>query len=350
MIIVINLSFFLAARHRAVLMCHYLLEKGDEASMLAKVDTKGLFLHAVATYFEEEATRCKAALELLIKAISRRKKAIVTGLILDWLAASEVMHVGIGAKIASMVVSDEKFASLSAFKKANFLDRPLQLIDHDEVDAQYGAAITYSLQLLRKLVTAPSLSEVDLVKAQILESGKLANLLIHSCVNVRHEAIGLLKDLLKADSEAVPRSEMRHILDNLCEVARSEPNLDYEDDLVDCLAGLAAFVISLDEDKLVKALLKKTRAFFSHEKINEPKEWTRRRLYYNFVLKTLQKEHNAEDHRGGGQLHDGVMIFVNMMKKNVLKDRNQAALEEVASNVQELCEKIGARATMDTSE
>ena len=40
-----------------------------------------------------------------------------------------------------------------------------------------------------------------------------------------------------------------------------------------------------------------------------------------------------------GQNTPSILAFVNMMKKNVLKDRKQVQLEAVTSEVQELCEK-----------
>ena len=77
---------------------------------------------------------------------------------------------------------------------SNFLKRPLELIDEDEVNAQYGVAITYGLQLLRSLYCS---SEAQLVKAAVPQADKLANLLLHSCVNVRQEAVKLFAQVLE---------------------------------------------------------------------------------------------------------------------------------------------------------
>ena len=80
---------------------------------------------------------------------------------------------------------------------SKFLKRPLELIDEDEVNAQYGVAITYGLQLLRSLYCS---SEAQLVKAAVPRADKLANLLLHSCVNVRQEAVKLFAQVLVAAS------------------------------------------------------------------------------------------------------------------------------------------------------
>ena len=82
----------------------------------------------------------------------------------------------------------------------NFLSRPLELIYEDEVNAEYGVAITYVLQLLRLLFEA---GEAELVKGAV-KADKLADLLVHSCVNVRLEAVKLFAEVLQdaAASEA----------------------------------------------------------------------------------------------------------------------------------------------------
>ena len=51
-------------------MCSFLVEKGPNLGK--KYDTKGLFLHSVATYFEEESDKCKSQLESLIKILCIR--------------------------------------------------------------------------------------------------------------------------------------------------------------------------------------------------------------------------------------------------------------------------------------
>ena len=58
------------ARMRAASMCSFLVEKGPNLGK--KYDTKGLFLHTVATYFEEESDKCKSQLESLIKILCIR--------------------------------------------------------------------------------------------------------------------------------------------------------------------------------------------------------------------------------------------------------------------------------------
>ena len=55
---------------RAASMCSFLVEKGPNLGK--KYDTKGLFLHSVATYFEEESDKCKSQLESLIKILCIR--------------------------------------------------------------------------------------------------------------------------------------------------------------------------------------------------------------------------------------------------------------------------------------
>ena len=51
-------------------MCSFLVEKGPNLGK--KYDSKGLFLHSVATYFEEESDKCKSQLESLIKILCIR--------------------------------------------------------------------------------------------------------------------------------------------------------------------------------------------------------------------------------------------------------------------------------------
>ena len=78
----------------------------------------------------------------------------------------------------------------------NFLQRPLELIDEDEVNLQYAVAITYGLQLLRALIVEAN--KEDVVKATV-SVDTLTNLLLHSCVEVRLEAINLIQTLLFND-------------------------------------------------------------------------------------------------------------------------------------------------------
>ena len=78
--------------------------------------------------------------------------------------------------------------------KKDFLQRILQLIDEDEVNLQYAVAITYGLQLLRSLIVEAN--KEDLVKDSV-PVDTLTNLLLHSCVDVRLEAVGLMNLMLK---------------------------------------------------------------------------------------------------------------------------------------------------------
>ena len=122
-------------------------------------------------------------------------------------------------------------------------------------------------------------------------------------------------------------------MDNVCEIIRVEPNGgDNNLELVDCLAFLALAILKHGSPKVTKGLLKKTRSFFNHENVNEPKEWIRRGLYYNFVQKVLRNIEMLET-------QENAAIFVNMIQKNVVRDRKQPQLEELATDVQILCEK-----------
>ena len=177
-------------------MCHYLLQKTSGK----KYDTKGLFLQTVATYFEESSTRCKTALETLMTFICHlhakmsHTESLVHHLVMDWLGDSDPLRVGIGAKVLSFIV-DDKITLAVAKKRFNetFLRRPLGLIDEDEVNVEYGVAITYVLQLLTSLLQA---NKEEVVKEAVkLET--LANLLLHSCMNVRIEVVKLWSLLLK---------------------------------------------------------------------------------------------------------------------------------------------------------
>jgi hypothetical protein len=199
------------------------------------------------------------------------------------------------------------------------------------VTPEYAVAITHVLGLLCGLVEAGQEAKVK----NAITADKLANLLLHSCVNVRTEVVrlfGLFLDNYAQPDPWMGERDLRHGLDNLCEIIRSEPT----DEVTDCLASLTLTVItaltSAEAEKLLKALLKKTRGFYTHEKINETKEWSRRLLYYNFVTKVLKK-------LDVDLKNEKAVTFVNMMRKNVIKDRRQPQLEELAACVQELCEK-----------
>ena len=127
------------------------------------------------------------------------------------------------------------------------------------------------------------------------------------------------------------------MLDNVCELVRSAPYDSVE--LVDCLSNLTLSVIEQGTEKLMLGLLKKTRGFFYHEQKDDVKEWIRRPLYYNFVFKVL-KSIEMDFQNVNKQLTANAVTFVTTMSKNVVKDRKQSRLEELAADVQLLCEKL----------
>ena len=88
------------------------------------------------------------------------------------------------------------------------------------------------------------------------------------------------------------------------------------------------------ESKSLLFVMKKARGFFKHELKNEPQEFLRRKLYYNSILKVMKTIDFSST------LQENERTFVNFVKKNVAKDRKQPQLEEVASEVQLLCEKF----------
>ena len=69
-------------------------------------------------------------------------------------------------------------------------------------------------------------------------------------------------------------SNLRRILDNLCELVKSQPTEEFTDVLVQALSGLTLMILrssttksSEDSEKFTKTILKKTRGFFSYEKV-----------------------------------------------------------------------------------
>ena len=88
------------------------------------------------------------------------------------------------------------------------------------------------------------------------------------------------------------------------------------------------------ESKSLLFVMKKARGFFKHELKNEPQEFLRRKLYYNSVLKVMKTMNFSSS------LEENEKTFVNFVKKNVAKDKKQSQLEEVASEVQLICEKF----------
>ena len=88
------------------------------------------------------------------------------------------------------------------------------------------------------------------------------------------------------------------------------------------------------ESKSLLFLMKKARGFFKHELKNEPQEFLRRKLYYNSVLKVMKTMDFSSS------LEENEKAFVNFVKKNVAKDKKQSQLEDLASEVQLICEKF----------
>ena len=95
------------------------IEYGDKQK--AKYDAKGLFIHTVKTYCDEESNRCKKVLEDLIKVIGRefaQKRGIeseIHHLIVDWLEAKDPILVGLGCKIMSLLLEDEQGVQVSGY-------------------------------------------------------------------------------------------------------------------------------------------------------------------------------------------------------------------------------------------
>ena len=109
---------------------------------------------------------------------------------------------------------------------------------------------------------------------------------------------------------------------------------------MDCLLYSALATFKHCSPKVTKGFLKKTRYFFNHEQVNEPKEWIRRGLYYTFVQKVLQ---NITCGKAGKGTAENAAIFVNFIQKNVVRDRKQPQLEDLAGEVQIMCEKYSKK-------
>ena len=62
---------------------------------------------------------------------------------------------------------------------------------------------------------------------------------------------------------------------------------------------------SEDSEKFTKTILKKTRGFFSYEKVNHHKEWIRRQVYYRFVVEVFK----GIDHNKGQRNKAGTTIL-----------------------------------------
>ena len=103
-------------------------------------------------------------------------------------------------------------------------------------------------------------------------------------------------------------SNLRRILDNLCELVKSQPTEEFTDVLVQALSGLTLMILrssttksSEDSEKFTKTILKKTRGFFSYEKVNHHKEWIRRQVYYRFVVEVFKGiDHNKGQRNKAG--------------------------------------------------
>ena len=108
-------------------------------------------------------------------------------------------------------------------------------------------------------------------------------------------------------------SNLRRILDNLCELVKSQPTEEFTDVLVQALSGLTLMILrsstttksSEDSEKFTKTILKKTRGFFSYEKVNHHKEWIRRQVYYRFVVEVFK----GIDHNKGQRNKAGTTIL-----------------------------------------
>ena len=81
-------------------------------------------------------------------------------------------------------------------KGRSFLSRPLSLIEEDDFGPQYGVAITYVVQLLHSLC----LEGPNEIVQEVADASKLAELLIHPCLNVRMEAIKLFSVLMQVSA------------------------------------------------------------------------------------------------------------------------------------------------------
>ena len=138
------------------------------------------------------------------------------------------------------------------------------------------------------------------------------------------------------DSKWLDETALKKVGNNICTLIHDQP-LD-STDLMDCLANLIQSLINIqdqkEETKSLIFLMRKARGFFKHELKNEPTEFLRRKLYYNSVLKVMKSMDFSS------KLDENQLAFVNFVKKNVSKDRKQSQLEELASEVQLICEKV----------
>ncbi len=356
----------ISGRWRALNLCNHLLKNGKGLAL--KYDTKGLFLHGIATYFEEESQRCKRSLETLVKTICSlhaekdKAESVVHNLIIDWLAASTPIHVGIGAKILSLIIEDDKVCLSVAKKRLGdaYLSKPIAMVvDEDDLAPEFGVALSNLLGLCGMLVDH---GQEDVV-TKAIEADKLAGMILHPCQNVRAQCIDLLKTILdesnvdtfaltsttsgrRKKAAAAMKKKVawldddvkKRVLDNLCEVAKQDPSTK----VTECLTNLALHILKKDnavksdneKNKLATSLWKKTRKFFDYEKTEEPKEWERRTAYYDFILAVL-KNLEPGDHPEGTDAFN----FVASVWRQVAKDCRQPRIEAIGQEVQLLCEK-----------
>ena len=141
------------------------------------------------------------------------------------------------------------------------------------------------------------------------------------------------------DSKWLNKGAIKQVVENICTLIHDQPMDSI--DLVDCLANITRFLMNIQDENnqdeasiLLTFFLKKSRGYFKHELKNEPQEWLRRKLYYNSVLKVLKNLDTSS------LLQSNEKSFVTFVRKNVPKDRKQSQLEDVASEVQLICEKI----------
>ena len=136
------------------------------------------------------------------------------------------------------------------------------------------------------------------------------------------------------DTKWLNEKGLKQVATNICTLIHDQP-LDSLD-LVECFSNLIKSVMNIQdsESKSLLFVMKKARGFFKHELKNEPQEFLRRKLYYNSILKVMKTIDFSST------LQENEKTFVNFVKKNVAKDRKQPQLEEVASEVQLLCEKF----------
>ena len=99
-----------------------------------------------------------------------------------------------------------------------------------------------------------------------------------------------------------------------------------EESLDVCLSSLYLCLIKQEDEKILSRVLYTTRkAFFMHELKNDSKNWVRRICYYNALLQVLKNSDSPK--------------FLEFVGKNAPKDRKQSQIEDLAAQVQLLCEK-----------